>query len=229
MGRRWIGIDITHLAVSLMKFRLADRFGSRVTYEVDGEPADVESARALALADRYQFQFWALSLIAARPEPKDQKKGRDRGIDGVIHIIEGGGQARSIIVQVKSGHVSSSHVRDLVGVLDRERAAMGLFITLDPPSREMALEATKAGFYRFPLTDRRYPRVQLRTIEQLLLGKGFELPPRPVQFAQAQRYVETPEQEMLPLGPIGMKLAKPTGGAGRRSKIKPPHQDRLLQ
>jgi site-specific DNA-methyltransferase (adenine-specific) len=229
LNRAWIGIDITHLAVSLMKYRLADRFGGAVTYEVVGEPVDVESARALAARDRYQFQFWALSLLAARPEPKDEKRGRDRGIDGVIHIIEGKGEARAIVVQVKSGHVSSSHIRDLVGVLDREKAAMGLFITLDPPSREMTLEATKAGFYRFPLTDKRYPRVQLRTIEQLLIDKVFELPPRPVQFTQAQRYVETPEQEMLPLGPIGMKLGKPSVATRRTRKASQTQQDRLIR
>lgn len=190
--RRWIGIDITHLAISLMKWRLKDAFG-HVEYDVHGEPADVESARALAGEDRYQFQFWALSLVQARPDQKDQKRGADTGIDGRIYLIEGKARARPIIISVKSGHVTANQVRDLRGVVEREDAAIGLFITLEPATRPMSLEATKAGFYSFPLSGKNYPKIQIRTIEQLLIGQGFDLPPRPVQFKQAERYVETAE------------------------------------
>ncbi len=197
LNRNWIGIDITHLAVALMKFRLADTFPGGVTFDVVGEPVDNESARVLAAADRYQFQYWALSLLAARPEAKDEKKGADRGIDGVIDILEGKGAARPIIIQVKSGHVTTSQIRDLLGVMDREKAAMGLFITLDPSTRPMEIEAAKAGFYKFPLNGKEYPRVQIRTVEHLLLGKAFELPPRPIQFRQAERHIE--QTENIPL------------------------------
>lgn len=197
LGRKWIGIDITHLAVALMKFRLNDTFPGKVAFDVVGEPVDNESARALAAADRYQFQYWALSLVAARPEAKDEKKGADRGIDGVIYLLEGRGAVRPIIIQVKSGHVSAPQIRDLVGVMEREKAAMGLFISLDPWTKPMEVEAAKAGFYKFPLNGKDYPRVQIRTVEQLLLGKGFEIPPRPVQFRQAERHVE--ETENVPL------------------------------
>lgn len=193
LKRKWIGIDITHLAVSLMKYRLQDIFGNSVKFDVHGEPRDVESARALALQDRYQFQYWALSLVHARPEEKDQKKGADTGIDGRIYLLEGKGKARPIIIQVKSGNVSAALVRDLVGVVDREKAAIGLFISLDPPTRPMKLEATKAGVYTFPLNSKDFPKIQLRTVEELMLGKGFELPPRPIQFRQAERYVEKAE------------------------------------
>jgi site-specific DNA-methyltransferase (adenine-specific) len=200
LGRRWIVIDITHLAVSLMKSRLKDMFDLEPNrdYLVDGEPKDVSGARALALNDRYQFQYWAVSLIEAvaqeQREPKnDQKKGRDRGIDGVIAFIDGPQRRReTVIVQVKSGHVTASHIRDLKGVLEREKAAIGLYICLDKPTRDMEDEASSAGFYRSdiwpgPKGDHLWPRIQLRTIEDLLNGRGFAIPPRPVQYKAAER------------------------------------------
>lgn len=193
LRRRWIGIDITHLAVSLMKYRLRDTFGDRVDFEVQGEPVDTESARALADEDRFQFQYWALSLVEARPDEKDEKKGADRGIDGVIYLLEGKGTARPVIIQVKSGNVARGDVGNLIGAVSNNNAAMGLFITLEPPTGPMKLEATTAGFYKFPLNGREYPKIQIRTVEELLLGKGFDLPPRPVQFRRAERHVEKPE------------------------------------
>ena len=196
LGRRWIGIDITHLAVSLMKSRLKDMFDLEPNrdYLVDGEPKDVSGARALALNDRYQFQYWAVSLIeAVAQEQREQKKGRDRGIDGVIAFIDGPQRRReTVIVQVKSGHVTASHIRDLKGVLEREKAAIGLYICLDKPTRDMEDEASSAGFYRSdiwpgPKGDHLWPRIQLRTIEDLLNGRGFAIPPRPVQYKAAER------------------------------------------
>ncbi|MGH2514544.1 MAG: DNA methyltransferase [Ktedonobacterales bacterium] len=203
LERRWIGIDITHLAVSLMKSRLKSMFGldPNKDYRVVGEPTDVEGARQLALDDRYQFQYWAVSLIEATAQ--EQKKGADKGIDGVIPFIDGANRHReTIIVQVKSGHVTSSHIRDLKGVLEREKAAMGLYICLEPPTKDMRDEAVSAGFYTSDLWpgkhgDRRWPRIQIRTIEELLAGNTFELPPRPVQFRQAAR-VQAPSGVVSP-------------------------------
>ena len=178
LNRHWIGIDITHLAVALMKNRLKTGFGlvSGKEYKVVGEPVDVGSARALAEQDRFQFQYWAMSLLEALPKG-DEKKGADRGIDGVVHFVDGPKrEMQKAIVQVKSGKVSSPHIRDLKGTMEREKAALGLFITLEKPTRDMQLEAVSAGFYHSELWKRDYPKVQIQTVGELLDGKSFEMP-----------------------------------------------------
>ena len=129
LKRRWIGIDITHLAVALMKSRLRTAFDLHPgnDYQVVGEPADVGSARALAEQDRYQFQYWAMSLLEALPRKQDERRGADRGIDGLLHFIDGPRRAtKKAIVQVKSCRVSSPLIRDLNGTVEREKADLGL-------------------------------------------------------------------------------------------------------
>jgi site-specific DNA-methyltransferase (adenine-specific) len=189
LDRKWIGIDITHLAVALMKHRLKTRFGisQGEDYSVVGEPVDVGGVRALAEQDRYQFQFWALSLLDARPQQHD-RRGADQGIDGVLHFINGPRRStHRAIIQVKSGKVSVAHIRELVGTVERENAAMGLFITLENPTRVMSSEAVSAGFYHSELWQRDYPKIQLRTIEGLLKGDEFEMPPNPGMYQDSQR------------------------------------------
>ena len=182
LNRRWIGIDITHLAISLMKNRLRDSFKDELAeYDVIGVPQDVESARALAVDSehdgRYQFEWWALGLIEARPA-RDRRRGADAGIDGYINFFDdNSGKSKRVIAQVKSGSVSVSQIRDLKGVLDRENAQIGVFITLRPPTGPMLSEAASAGFYEpehFP--DLRFPRLQILTIEELLSGREVEYP-----------------------------------------------------
>jgi len=125
LNRRWIGIDITHLAVTLIKHRLRDAFGEQVSYQVVGEPVSLPDAEELASTDPYQFQWWALGLVGARPV--EQKKGADKGIDGRLYFHdEANGKAKQIIFSVKAGHTNVSHVRDLRGVLDRESAEIGV-------------------------------------------------------------------------------------------------------
>ena len=178
MDRRWIGIDITWLSVAVMKARLKDSFG--IEAPVIGQPTEVEGARQLAQGDdgRYQFQWWALNLIDARPLGGTEKKGSDRGIDGRITFTIGPrGEMGQALVSVKSGKVNSSQVRDLKGTIEREKAEIGLFVTLEEPSREMELEATTAGFYTSPIDGRGYPRIQILTIRELLEeGKKPTLP-----------------------------------------------------
>ena len=152
LGRRWIGIDITHLAIAMHKSRLKDMFGllPEKDYNVVGEPVDLNGAEALFRQNAYQFQWWAVSLIGAKPQGGDGgkagKKGSDRGIDGVIIFTEDlKGRAGKILVQVKGGGVKSGDVRDLRGVIERENAAMGIFLTLKPSTSEMRVEADKAG------------------------------------------------------------------------------------
>ena len=187
LKRQWIGIDVTHLAVALMKNRLKTTFNliPGKDYQVVGEPADVGSARALAEEDRYQFQFWAMSLLEAQPR-EDKKRGADRGIDGVVHFIDGPRRAvQKAIVQVKSGRVSSPHIRDLKGTVAREKASLGLFITLEKPTSAMTKEALSAGFYYSDMWQRNYPKIQIRTVAEMLSGAGFELPPHPSMYQAA--------------------------------------------
>ena len=169
LGRNWIGIDITYLSIAVMKARLRDAF--KIEVPVIGQPTEVEGARQLAEGDdgRYQFQWWALNLIDARPLGGTEKKGADRGIDGRITFTVGGkGEMGQALVSVKSGGVNSSMIRDLKGTIEREGAEIGLFITLEEPSKPMLLEASTAGVYTSPISGKDYPRIQILSIRQLL-------------------------------------------------------------
>ena len=179
LNRQWLGIDITHLAVALLKNRLNTTFGLEAgrDYDIIGEPQDAGGARALWEQDPYQFQYWAVSLLSAQPQ-EQPKRGPDRGIDGILHFLDGPRRtAQRAVIQVKGGRVSSPQVRDLKGVVAREQAALGLFISLEPPTRDMRQEAVSAGFYHSPLWERDFPKIQLRTIAEMLAGHGFDLPP----------------------------------------------------
>jgi site-specific DNA-methyltransferase (adenine-specific) len=178
-----------------------------IKFKVVGEPKDIGAARQLASEDRYQFQWWALSLIRARPlggqeGSREGKKGSDKGIDGVIAFIDDpGGKAKRVLVQVKSGHVKSGDIRDLKGTLQREQAAIGVFITLEKPSQDMTTEAVSAGFYHSPGWNKDYPRIQIFTIDELLKGAEVKMPPQFGTFKQAQRVQQSgAEQEALGFG-----------------------------
>jgi len=177
LKRRWIGIDITHLAVNLMKHRLLNTFGESVTkeYRVIGEPVDLEGARQLASDDPYQFQWWALGLVGARPV--EQKKGADRGIDGRIYFHEGNpADIKQIILSVKAGaNIGRHFVHELRGVVEREGAAIGVLITMAKPTQPMREEAASAGFYTSPWGT--HARLQILTVAELLDGKRIDAPP----------------------------------------------------
>ncbi len=175
-GRNWIGIDITQLATSLIKSRLRDTYGNQIEIITIGEPTTPNEAATLAEQDKYQFQWWALGLVNARPV--EQKKGADHGIDGKILFRDDLNAAKpeQIILQVKGGKTGVKDVRDLRGVLDREKAAIGVLISLQPPTREMQAEAASTGFYEHKMNQQKYPRIQLRTVKELMTGKGIERP-----------------------------------------------------
>jgi site-specific DNA-methyltransferase (adenine-specific) len=170
LGRRWIGIDITHLAISLIEKRLRDAFPG-IQFETHGTPKDLDGARDLAKRDKYQFQWWACSLVNAQPY-QDKKKGADGGIDGIIYFRDDPnlGVVRKVIVSVKGGeHVSVSMVRDLAHVVAREKAQIGLFVTLAPPTKPMDTEAVKEGVYTSP-QGKTFRKIQILTIDGLLAG-----------------------------------------------------------
>jgi hypothetical protein len=189
LNRRWIGIDITHLAIGLIKKRLSDAFGPEIRehYEVIGEPTDYAGAAALAAEDKYQFQWWALGQVGARPS--EQKKGADRGVDGRLYFHDDdSGQSKQIVFSVKAGGVSVPQVRDLIGVLAREKAEIGVFLCFEEPTKPMLREAAEAGFYR-SADGTTYPKLQILTIQQILDGKQPEYPlhRRDATFKKAPR------------------------------------------
>lgn len=176
LNREWIGIDITHLAINLMKHRLLNTFGEQVDYEIIGEPVSLSGAKSLAKQDPYQFQWWALGLVGARPN--EQKKGADAGIDGRIYFHDdASGETKQVIISVKAGKPHLSYMRDLRGVVDREGAEIGVLITMQDPTQPMRAEAASGGFYESPGWGERYPKLQILTIEDLLEGKGIDMPP----------------------------------------------------
>lgn len=178
LKRQWIGIDITHLAINLIRRRLKDAFGYDVP-SVKGEPTGMASARALAMENRYQFQWWALGLVDARPTADEEKKGADRGIDGRLFFYDNPdpkADRRQIIFCVKSGGVTVRDVRDLASVIATENAAIGVLITLEPPTRPMRTCAAEQG--TFETWTGAYARVQIITIEELFAGARVQYPGR---------------------------------------------------
>jgi site-specific DNA-methyltransferase (adenine-specific) len=173
LKREWIGIDITHLAISLIEKRLNDAFPG-IKYEVHGTPKDLDGARNLAAFDKYQFQWWAVSLVNAVPFA-GKKKGADSGIDGLIYFKPEGKITEKAIVSVKGGeNVNVAMVRDLAHVVDRENAKIGVFITLADSTGPMRTEAVKAGFYETLYG--KYPKIQILTIRELFEGKQPNIP-----------------------------------------------------
>jgi len=195
LKRQWIGIDITHLAITLIRHRLRDAFGDEVRYEVVGEPVSLPDAESLAKQDPYQFQWWALGLVGARPV--EQRKGADKGIDGRLYFHDEPKSTKQIIFSVKAGNTNVAHVRDLRGVIEREKAEIGVLISLEPPTQPMRSEAASAGFYQAPW-GKQYPRLQLLTVEELLAGKTVEVPRENITFKKAPK-AKSPTPKMTEL------------------------------
>lgn len=190
LGRGWIGIDITHLAVNLIRHRLRDTYGPSIgdMYRVIGEPTSVEDAAQLAAEDPYQFQWWSLGLVGARPA--DQKKGADKGIDGKLFFLDeaAGGKTKQVIISVKAGHTGRAHVHELRGVIEREKAEIGVLISMQAPTRPMREEAASAGFYHSEHWNKDYSRIQLLTVADLLSGGTIDYPPgEALTFKKASR------------------------------------------
>ena len=176
LKRNWIGIDITYLATNLIKHRLFNSFGKEVTYKVIGEPVSLSDAKELAKQDKFEFQNWALGFVGARIS--HVKKGADKGIDGRLYFHDDPkGPTKQIIFSVKGGDtVHVKELRDLRGVVDREHAEIGVMICLAEPTKPMKVEAASAGFYDSPW-GKKYPRLQILTIVDLLAGKQVDYPP----------------------------------------------------
>jgi DNA methylase/Restriction endonuclease len=175
LNRQWIGIDITHLAIGLIERRLKDAF-SGIKFDVHGTPKDFAGAEDLAKRDKYQFQWWAVTLINALPFG-GKKKGADKGIDGYYYCKPDGKKTEAGVVSVKGGetlHVDM--VRDLRGVMEREKAPFAVLITLREPTAPMVKEAASAKFFDTPFG--KFQRIQIISVAKLLDGYLPKLPPQ---------------------------------------------------
>jgi len=191
LNRRWLGIDVTWLAIDKVEKRLKDTYGAKITstYEVKGKPYDVASAQALANKSKKEFEIWAISLVGAHP------REHDGGVDGIFGFVEKDKKPRTIIVQVKGGNVlNPGMVRDLIGTVKKEEAAIGLLITLKEPSGGMKSLAVHSEPYQSELWAKEYSSIQIRTVAELLEGKTFDLPPTQSPFKNAQLAKEKAQQ-----------------------------------
>jgi site-specific DNA-methyltransferase (adenine-specific) len=209
LRRNWIGIDITYLAINLIKNRLRESYPSLV-FKVEGEPKDLGAARQLAKESesdgRYQFQWWALTQIGAvavggtTANPSVGKKGADRAVDGWLRFAEGSeGHIGKILVQVKSGHVGVKEIREHRDAINRHGASMGIFITLEEPTSEMIKEVKITGQYKSPVWNTEYPKIQILTVEQILKGEKPNIPPISNMFKETskmERKTETKQQKL---------------------------------
>jgi len=199
LGRDWIGIDITHLSISLIEKRMKDAFPG-LEFPVHGTPKDLEGARNLAERDKYQFQWWTCSLVGAQPY-QGKKKGADGGIDGIKFFQDDETGAKKIIISVKGGeHVTRTQIADLKNTVEREKAAMGIFVTLTDPTDPMVKESVTAGFYDSPKGE--YQKIQILTIEELLAGR------------------KRPEHPDISSGTYNFKKAKKEGKKAKQETLK---------
>lgn len=200
MKRKWVGIDVTHLSIAVIRARLMDSFGLAAV-PVFGVPADIESARLLAQESkdgRYEFQWWALSLVDAQPLG-ERVKGKDKGIDGVLTFSERDSIQR-ILVSVKSGKPSVLHVKELMATLTDQNGAIGLLIELDPPTQEMRLLAVNADQYESDLWGGSFERIQILTVGELLAGKKPNVPKFLPAYQKAAKIAAAAgEQQVLDL------------------------------
>jgi site-specific DNA-methyltransferase (adenine-specific) len=207
LRRHWVGIDITWLAINLVKGRLNGMFPG-TNFVVEGEPRDMGAAKELANYDRYQFQCWALSLIDARPvgstssRPRESKKGADKGVDGWMLFSDGveEGHFQKIVVQVKSGHTDVADIREFSDVISTQNAAMGIFLTLQEPTKEMIKKCNATNPYVLPRLNNEYPRIQILTIQQLLKGERPKIPTTISAYQQPrliQRVSNSQQQTLL--------------------------------
>ena len=204
--RKWVGIDITHLAINIIRDRMA-----HAKFEVTGVPVSIEGAAQLARDNPYQFQWWVLSRVGARPVDEKKKKGADSGVDGELffrdHPTAPPGR---VVISVKGGNIQPAYVRELVGVVNREKAAIGVLLTLREPTQSMLVEATKAGFYESRMG--RHPKIQIVTAAQVLDGRGIDVPG--AHLANLRKARRAP--------PRNEQMAIPGLASARRPSTRPP-------
>ena len=174
LNRQWIGIDITYHSIGLILKRLVDAYGEQILSEitVDGIPQDMAAARALANRDddrvRKEFEKWAVLTYTKNRAVINEKKGADKGIDGLVYFASGPGKTERMVIQVKSGGANRGTIATLKGDMQREKAELALLITMDEPTKPMILEAKNAGAYEHALMGRSYDRIRIVTVREMI-------------------------------------------------------------
>jgi hypothetical protein len=197
LGRRWLGIDVTTLSVDLMDKRLRHTYGDSVadTYEILGVPRDMEGAVALFEQSPFEFERWCVTQVGGQP---NEKQVGDKGVDGVLRFpVDAKGNTGKVLVSVKGGATNPGHVRDLLGTVETQKAAMGLFVCMKSPTKMMLDAANTSGSYTHAATGQTYPRIQVITVEDLLAFKRPNMPSALNPYYTAKRYVEQVEQPEL--------------------------------
>jgi len=194
LKRHWIGIDVTWLAITEIEGRLINTYGEDIKnkYDVCGSPADLSSAKELFKKSAKEFEIWAITKVPAHP------REHDGGVDGICGFPERDGSVKTIVVQVKGGGMlNPGMVRDLIGTVKNENAAIGLMITLNKPTKGMKELAIHSEPYKSDLWEREYPSIQILTVEEILNGINFDLPTKIAPFKQALRIKERAEANKL--------------------------------
>ncbi len=193
LGRKWIGIDITHLAIALIKKRLNDHFPG-VQFNVVGEPKSADDAQKLFEQSAFQFESWAVSLVGG--QPYKSKGGGDSGIDGLLYFEDSKSDFHRIIIEVKGGGYHPKDVRALRQVMEREEAPLGILIALHPPTQGMLSEAAAMGKWKMPSVDLEYPVLQIITIQELFDGRKLDLPNIRDTLKRANREIREKEKTL---------------------------------
>lgn len=195
LGRRWIGIDVTTLAVDLVDARLRHTYGEKIrgTYEIRGIPRDLAGAVALFHHSPFEFERWCVMLLDGQP---NEKQVGDKGIDGVIRFPLDRKNSDRILVSVKGGSHNPGHVRDLLGTVQAQNAAMGVFVCMQKLTKGMVDAANHSGVYIYPVNGQRFPKVQIITVEELLSGKRPSMPNALLPYFQAQRRYDTGTEQL---------------------------------
>jgi DNA modification methylase len=195
LKRKWIGIDITYIAIDLIAKRLRHTYGPGITasYDVLGIPRDLGGAQALFERSPFDFERWAVSLINAQP---NEKQVGDKGIDGVARfIIDTKGAVGRVLASVKGGKtVTPQFVRDLIGTIETQKAQMGVLITMAEPSRGVLDAVAHGGNYTWTVNGETFPRVQAITVKRLLKGERPRTPALLMPYIPAHRLVSTADQ-----------------------------------
>jgi DNA modification methylase len=192
LHRRWIGIDITYLAIDLITKRMRHTYGDEITksYRVRGIPTDAEGAEALFAANPFDFERWAVSLVDGQP---NERQVGDKGIDGRIRFHDDAKRIGWSVVSVKGGRqVNPTMIRDLVGTVQQQRADMGLLILMAEPTPGIREVADKSGSYVNAMSGTTYPKVQVLTVAQLLAGQRPKMPAPILPYVQAKARYHQP-------------------------------------
>jgi site-specific DNA-methyltransferase (adenine-specific) len=195
LGRQWIGIDVTHLAIGLIERRMKEAFPD-IAFEVKGRPQSLAAAENLAARDKHQFELWALSVVEADPW-KGGRKGADSGIDGIIWFKPDGKRTEKAIVEVKGGGVGVKDIGRLAQVMEREGAKIGVFLTAQHPTRAMERDAAAVGVWENEYTGRKHARLQIITLAELFQNKRPDIPWVDTTVAKKARREDTSQQGTL--------------------------------